>query len=140
MGLTHQDFKPENIIEDGMGSLHVIDFDNLYYGVLLYDIMTAVIWLCFENNYLRKDLFVNLLEGYESERCLCQREIEHIDDALRFRLLREIFDWPRQYMNAHAVEQCQYFMGLYRRLDTEEINIREYWHNPGGWNGDASRL
>ena len=45
VGITHQDVKPENIILGNSGKISFIDFDYAYRGVLLYDIMTAVIFL-----------------------------------------------------------------------------------------------
>lgn len=115
-GLTHQDIKPDNIVVDKRGKIHFIDFDNMYYGSLLVDFMTTVIWTCFTKNKFNHYYFKFLIKGYEQQRKFSTLEKKYFDQALRFRLLRETFIWIWLYSDKKAQRLCNNFLSRYRLL------------------------
>ncbi|MFH1979259.1 MAG: homoserine kinase [Patescibacteria group bacterium] len=116
-GITHQDIKPDNILVDKGGGLSFIDFDNIYRGALLYDIMTVVVWTCFKENVLCDDSLDSFLQGYELERGLTNLERKYFNNALRFRLLREAFAWgPTRFNTRLAKKNCRSFLTSYKNL------------------------
>lgn len=117
VGITHQDVKPENIILGDGDEISFIDFDYAYRGVLLYDMMTTVIWTCFENYKLDRARLESFIAGYEKSRIMAETEKNFLDDALRFRLLREAFIWPWLLLpHEIAKSKSDYFIKLYRNL------------------------
>ncbi len=93
-GMTHQDVKCENIIVKDNNVVGIIDFDNCYYGTLLHDITTSIIWMCVVDNNISLKKIQTFLQGYEKERMLSSVEKKYFVDALKWRLLREIFIGP----------------------------------------------
>ena len=116
-GVTHQDVKPENIVKDARGAIHFIDFDACYRGILLYDVMTPIIWMCFtKGGQLRKQHIQSYVRGYQGVRKLEQKEKKHFFDALKFRLLREAFVWPMRFSAAIAKPKSRHFVKAYCEL------------------------
>jgi len=112
-GITHQDVRRDNILIDGSGKIHLIDFDNMYKGVLLYDVATPIIWECFNNGRIDKKLLRAYLSGYQSKRMFTSNERKHFFDAIRFRLLREAYTWPMRFDSYEAVENLERFLKNY---------------------------
>ena len=114
-GITHQDIKPENIIVHNGAVRAFIDFDNAYYGTLLTDLSTTVIWTCFEGGRLDFSLVKSLIDGYQKERRLADEEKMFLYKAIKHRLVREVFIGP--YVTMHepdiSKERAEYFMSLY---------------------------
>ncbi len=121
-GLTHQDIKPDNIIVAPDGICHIIDFDNMYRGVLLYDMMTTIIWTCFPGTRFSLKRFEAFMRGYERERRLTNVERRAVPEALRFRLLREAFVWPMRFSPRVARRNAAHFLASYRHLP------RDFFH------------
>ncbi|MCI0533079.1 homoserine kinase [bacterium] len=128
-GITHQDVKPDNVVFDESGGLHFIDFDNAYRGALLYDIMTPVIWTCFNGGDFSLNLFERFISGYENKRHLAAVEKKYFFDALRFRLLREAFVWPMRFLPELALRNALRFRDEYRSAKREEDSIMEIINN-----------
>jgi len=124
MGITHQDIKPDNIIIDQEGHISFIDFNDCYKGTLLFDIMTTVIWSCFEVGALDFEMFKSYLGGYMKERPLTLIEKEYCFTALLFRLLREAFVWPMRFSSDIAEKRSKKFLSGYRYLRTHEGKYR----------------
>jgi Ser/Thr protein kinase RdoA (MazF antagonist) len=119
VGFTHQDIKPENIIARGNQISGILDFDNAYYGVLLHDITTSIIWWCFKKNKLDRKLLRSFLQGYESVRPLTYNERKLLlTDGLKFRLIREMFIGPLTTLDktSLAVKRARHFLSIYSRL------------------------
>lgn len=131
VGLTHQDVKPSNIVVNEAGSLHIIDFDAMYHSVLLYDLCTPIIWMCFPNEKFDISLLQAFIEGYQSKREFTEDEKTHFFGALRFRLLREAFVWPYRWLDAEkAVFYGKMFIEAYRNLLKQEAEIQKIvWKN-----------
>jgi len=119
MGVTHQDIKPENIISKDGNIVGIIDFDNNYYGTLIHDLTTTLIWTCFnDNGLLDMNCVTNLLSGYNKYRQLTQLENDLFLEAIKWRLLREVFIGPF-VTEGHSREietRYRYFMNLYKKL------------------------
>ena len=117
-GVTHQDLKPENIIVNEGKIAGFIDFDNSYIGAFLHDITTTIIWTCFKGSVLKKDLLRSFIRGYESIRPLTVVERKFFDQALRWRILREIFIGPLVTIkySAEVPRRLNYFMRIYHKL------------------------
>jgi len=85
----------------------------------LHDITTTIIWTCFENNELNKNLLDALLDGYEKERKLTALEKEYLSNGIKFRLVREVFIGP--FVTMHLPElsrkRADYFIELYKRME-----------------------
>lgn len=125
-GMTHQDIKPENIIEDQEGNINFIDFNNCYRGVLLYDVMTFVSWALFEDGTLNFEFFKEYLKAYESQRAFNEIEKDKILEALKFRLLREAYVWPFKWRDKNkATKNAWMFLNFYKNI----INNEEYYKN-----------
>lgn len=123
-GVTHQDIKPENIlISEGLIT-GIIDFDNCYYGTLLHDITTTIIWTCIELHHFSEKKIQALLSGYEEVRSLTADEKEYLNKAILWRLLREIFIGP--YVTKDNLDiafgRSQYFMNIYHKAKST-LNI-----------------
>ncbi len=118
VGITHQDIKPENIIIKGGHIVGVVDFDNSYIGVLLHDITTTIIWSCFTDGNLNQKLLNSYLEGYNKERKITVSERECLMDAIKFRLIREVFIGPFVTMHQSELsrQRADYFTRLYKEL------------------------
>lgn len=117
-GITHQDIKPENILVHEGRISGIVDFDNSYFGTLIDDITTAIIWMCFENKKLIQSRVDALLAGYESVRPLVTVERECLYERIRFRLLREVFISPYAATEPDkARERSDYFRKLYKNFN-----------------------
>jgi len=118
-GITHQDIKPENIIVKSNKIAGIVDFDNSYIGAFLHDITTTIIWTCFKNNKLDKNLMTELLNGYEKERKLTDVEKKYLYPGIKFRLAREVFIGPFVTMHLPELsrERADYFANLYNNLN-----------------------
>ena len=118
-GWTHQDLKPENTLVTGKMISGILDFDNAYEGALIHDVTTSLMWWCVSRNRLDQRLVRAFLGGYETQRTLTPEERQVLlKDALRFRLLRELFIGPMttldQPLFAHT--RARKFLRLYRAL------------------------
>ena len=119
--VTHQDVKPENIIKDECGIIHFIDFDACYRGIMLYDVMTPIIWMGFtKSGQLRRPYIKAIITGYQHARVLTPKEKRHLYDALRFRLLREAFVWPMRFSPRVAQPKSERFMRAYKKLSSHK--------------------
>jgi len=117
-GVTHQDVKPENIIVKDGKIQAIIDFDNGYRGVLLHDLATPVIWMCFEKLKLNHQLLGSYLKGYSRARKLSALEKKNLLPAIKFRLLREAFIGPYAIYPypERSQKQSEYFLKLYKKV------------------------
>ncbi|MFH1427414.1 MAG: homoserine kinase, partial [Patescibacteria group bacterium] len=118
-GITHQDIKPENIIVDNNLITGIVDFDNSYYGQLLHDITTTIIWTCFKDEKLNNDLLTAFLNGYNQERPMTDIEKEYLTPGLKWRLAREIFIGPFVTINFPELsrKRADYFINLYKKIE-----------------------
>jgi Ser/Thr protein kinase RdoA (MazF antagonist) len=116
IGMTHQDIKPENIVRDN---------NDCYRGVLLFDVMTMVIWSCFKSNELMDTLFQSYLRGYLQIRPFCDSEMSCCHRALQFRLLREAFVWPMRFSPEIALEKSQTFLNCYKYVKRCKSSIED---------------
>ncbi len=98
-GITHQDVKLENIVVQNGNIQALIDFDNSYYGALIHDLTTSIIWMCVKNEKISPVWVAALLKGYESIRPLTLTEKEVLHQAIAWRLVREIFVGPLVTLN-----------------------------------------
>lgn len=73
-GLIHCDFLPENLLVDGAGEIHLIDFDDAGFGYHMFDIATTVFWFMGEESF--DDIVAEFLTGYESVRPLSDEQKE----------------------------------------------------------------
>ncbi|MDC5857316.1 phosphotransferase enzyme family protein [Vibrio europaeus] len=73
-GLIHCDFLPENLLVDGSGQIHLIDFDDAGFGYHMFDIATTVFWFMGDESF--DDIVAQFLEGYESVRQLSDEQKE----------------------------------------------------------------
>lgn len=125
-GLTHQDIKPENVIAREDKIVSIIDFDNGYYGELLHDITTTIIWWACPKQRLDTKLAHQFIQAYEKKRKLTPLERNALyGEALRFRLLREMLIWPMRVQHdvPQARKQVEKFMHMYRNLFGRGISI-----------------
>lgn len=118
IGLTHQDVKPENIISQAGKIQAIIDFDNSYRGVLLHDLTTPIIWMCFEKFKLNFQFLNSYLKGYSRARKLSALEKKNLLPAIKFRLLREAFIGPFAIYPypERSQKQSEYFLKLYKKF------------------------
>ncbi len=127
IGTTHQDVKPENIIVDSDGQLHFIDFNNCYRGILLFDVMTPLIWMAFNNGIPQVNLITSFLKGYQSIRSFTDSEKKYFFDALRFRLLREAFVWPMRWFDGElAVKYGVQFFESYKYVVANKMLFTDF--------------
>lgn len=123
-GVTHQDVKSENIVKDAAGAIHFIDFDACCRGILLYDFMTPIVWMCFTGSgKLRKQHIQAYARGYQRARKFNEKEKKHFYDALRFRLLREAFVWPMRFGAAAALAKSPRFLRAYKQIGTDKAYL-----------------
>jgi len=113
-GVTHQDIKPENILVHKGQITGFIDFDNSFYGAYVHDITTTAIWTCFTKYKLDKVKLNALLCGYEKERKLTSLEKKVFNDALKWRLLREMFIGP--YVTVKKTPKTQERLTYFKKL------------------------
>ena len=118
-GVTHQDIKPENILVEGDNVKGIVDFDNSYFGFLLFDIATTIIWSCFKSERFDKKMFLCFINSYSKERLLTELEKKYLQDSIKFRLAREVFIGP--FITAHfpsiSKDRADYFMRLYEKFE-----------------------
>lgn len=126
-GGTHQDIKPENIIVNRKGAIvGIVDFDNGYYGALLYDIVTTICWYCFTKDGFARNLFVSFIKSYQKQRKLTSLEKKYFYQAMQFRLLREAIIWYLYVSHKKVVarKRADYFLNLYLKFKLPEAKIR----------------
>lgn len=134
VGITHQDVKPENIIVKD-DKISFIDFNNCYYGVLLYDVMTFAIWSLFDDKgRLDVQLFREYLMAYNKKRELQDIEIYNIFEALKFRILREAFVWPYRWLDEEKSRKYPWmFVDYYKDIVGNEaeykLELEKIWGN-----------
>lgn len=125
-GMTHQDVKPDNIIENRNGDISFIDLNDCYHGVLLHDMMTVIIWTAFQDNKFNIDFLIEFLKGYNEERKLTKIEKESILESLKFRLLREAFVWPLRWLDDSLAKKYAWdFIHFYKVLIKDEDEYRK---------------
>ncbi len=118
-GVTHQDVKPENIILDpNRRIVGIVDFDNSYVGALIHDLTTTAIWTCMKDATLYEPFVMALRKGYESRRPFTGEEDRCFADALKWRLVREIFIGPCVTVGHDAViaKRTQEFLTAFHSL------------------------
>ncbi|MAF59742.1 MAG: phosphotransferase [Candidatus Pacebacteria bacterium] len=93
-GVTHHDIKHENVILNDKEIAGIIDFDLSYYGVLINDIATTIIWECFDGDEMNMEKAQSFIDGYEEERPLTSVEKDNLCETIHFRLVREVFSSP----------------------------------------------
>jgi homoserine kinase type II len=126
-GYTHQDIKPENVTVQEGKIAGIIDFDVSYYGVLLNDITTTIVWSCFKYGVLDEDLMNALIEGYEEKRNLTKAEREFFPKAIRYRLVREAFYSPFDVLPNHVSKtkkRSEEFIELTNNFKALESDLR----------------
>lgn len=94
LGYTHEDVKPENVLLINDNVVGILDFDLLYYGALLSDITTTIIWACFAKEEIDTERTETFISGYQSERLLSNAERKCFLNYIHFRLVREAFMSP----------------------------------------------
>lgn len=124
-GVTHQDIKRDNIIVNQETIVGIIDFDNAYYGTLLYDFLTAVMWEGYTNLQLSKERTSALLKGYQEIREFTAEEKNHFVYAFKARLVREVFIGPfAALQNKHAaMKRALEFIQKFRMFDSSQEEI-----------------
>lgn len=128
-GGTHQDIKAENVlVDEDIKICGIIDFDNGYYGTLLHDITTTIVWYCFDNNSLNLKNLKFFLAGYERIRVLTDIERSSIHQAIKFRFLREAIIWYLYvgHDKERAEKTADYFLGLYNNFSITEQALKDY--------------
>ena len=128
-GFTHQDIKPENIIINNDKIVGVIDYDNGYYGCLLHDFSTTIIWFCFSNGELDFSLLKTLINAYENKREFLPIERKLFFQSIKFRLLREAIIWPIYVPHNVSVasKYCDYFITLYKNFNYDRKTFENLW-------------
>lgn len=126
-GVTHQDIKRENIIIENGILRGIIDFDNSYYGSLLHDLLTLIMWEGYEGKNLSSARVEAIARGYQAHRPLTTVEIEHVKDAYRHRLIREVFIGPHAAMidKVTAARRALQFVARYEQLTEPELSLLE---------------
>lgn len=128
-GGTHQDIKAENVLVDKNRTVSgLVDFDNGYFGTLLHDITTTIIWYCFDNNKLNLELLKSFLNGYERMRTLTDLEKNNFYNAVNFRFLREVIVWYLYvgHNKERAMKTADYFFNLYDNFSIKEQALIDF--------------
>jgi len=86
-GAVHNDFKPDNTILQPNGKIGLIDFDNIYFGPLIVDLASTIVWFCTEKEFKEKDAKI-IIESYNKTRKLTPKEKNILQDTIRFVYLR----------------------------------------------------
>ncbi|USD66222.1 phosphotransferase [Vibrio sp. SCSIO 43136] len=72
-GLIHCDFLPENLLVDGKGEIHLIDFDDAGFGYHMFDIATTLFWFMGEECF--DTMTEELLAGYTEVHALEEEQL-----------------------------------------------------------------
>ena len=83
-GIIHCDLVPDNLLFDQAGNFTIIDFDHCAYGWRAYDIVPS--------GYTNKEVFSQVLYGYESVRPLSKDEREMLPVFIKLRQIWGIGD------------------------------------------------
>ncbi len=75
-GLIHADLVPENVMLNG-NAVELIDFDDAGFGWHMFEIVTAIYWLAEEPEF--ETMQAKILEGYQAERPLQQRDLDAME-------------------------------------------------------------
>ena len=133
-GFTHQDLKPSNVLVRDGHLVGVVDFDNSFYGSYLYDLLTTVLWSAYKEGVMDGEAAQSVLSGYQSVRPLTKSEVDYMLDAMRFRLIREVFIGPHAAKNdkVMAIDRSLDFIEKYhnfiqRDSKTLEIIIKKLY-------------
>ena len=78
MGLSHEDFTPDNMLFDDNGVAAILDFDRNQYGYLWHDVGRALLSFTLEEGGLAMEKARAFLEGYAQAK-----EAPGLADALR---------------------------------------------------------
>ena len=74
-GIVHGDIFPDNTIFNGNKLAAIIDFEEFGIDTLLFDVGMTVNGFCFEGEKFREDLYILLIDSYNTERKLTLPEL-----------------------------------------------------------------
>lgn len=97
MGLSHEDFTPDNMLFDGQSVAAILDFDRNQYGYLYHDVGRALLSFALVDGMLATEKARAFLEGYAQVK-----EAPVLADALRLTWCIEFPWWiqPRLFGTA----------------------------------------
>ena len=124
-GIIHADLFPDNVLFTNNKITGLIDFYFSCNDFFVYDLSICVNAWCFDdNNEFNKDLFLNLIKGYDSIRQLSSNEINSIPilcygSSLRF-LLTRVDNWKND--NESDIVNYQDPLEFLKKFEFHELN------------------
>ena len=79
-GIIHGDLFPDNVIRQNDGNLFLLDFEEVCYDILAFDLVMTFVGFGWEEGEPINDRWVAILEGYQSVRKLTKDELDALPD------------------------------------------------------------
>jgi len=90
-GPIHVDIKPENELFIGKNLSGIIDFGIFYRGPLLVDVGKTIMWNCYREDKIDRQLFKSFINGYLSQIKMIAREKSLLKRAILFGIYAHIY-------------------------------------------------
>ena len=86
-GVIHGDLFPDNMIANDNEVISLLDFEEVCYGILSFDLMMTFVGCCWDNGEPIPERWNALLSGYQSVRKLNSDEVNSLSDLHRLATL-----------------------------------------------------
>ena len=119
-GVIHGDLFPDNMIGTDDEVVSLLDFEEVCYGILSFDLVMTFVGCCWDNGEPIAERWDALLSGYQSVRKLSLEEISSLPDLHRLATL-SIAAWRywQFVMNIPGTKHTNRYLEMTNRLEKQ---------------------
>ena len=119
-GVIHGDLFPDNMIGTDDEVVSLLDFEEVCYGILSFDLVMTFVGCCWDNGEPIAERWDALLSGYQSVRKLSLEEISSLPDLHRLATL-SIAAWRywQFVINIPGTKHTNRYLEMINRLEKQ---------------------